>query len=103
MQPEKDPVIPDDLESPSFREAWSDWLAFRKEIKKPAGPTAQKRLLIQCQKMGLDKAIASIDQSIRNNWQGLFEPRDYKPPKKINPDVEEVIRAMQEEAQGDLF
>lgn len=92
-------VIPGALDRPEFREAWSDWLAFRAEIKEPCGPVAQKRQLNQLAAMGWHKAIAAIDQSIRRNWQGLFEPQDYRPPAEISADVLRIVR----EVQGDLF
>lgn len=92
-------VIPTELDRAEFREAWSDWLAFRAEIKEPCGPIAQKRQLRQLADMGWHKAIAAIDQSIRRNWQGLFEPQGYVPPADISPDVMRIVR----EVQGDLF
>ncbi len=92
-------VLPTCLDVPQFREAWSDWLAFRAEIKQPCGPVAQKRQLAVLQNMGWHKACAAIEQSILRNWVGLFEPKDYEPPKEISPEVMRIVK----EVQGDLF
>jgi hypothetical protein len=61
--------------SEAFSKAWQSWIDYRKELKKPlkdATVTAQWKEFV---KWGEEKSIASIEQSIKNGWQGLFEPR----------------------------
>jgi hypothetical protein len=61
--------------SEAFSKAWQSWLDYRKELKKPlkdATVTAQWKEFV---KWGEEKSIASIEQSIKQGWQGLFEPK----------------------------
>lgn len=61
--------------SEAFSKAWQSWIDYRKELKKPlkdATVTAQWK---EFTKWGEAKSIASIEQSIKNGWQGLFEPK----------------------------
>ena len=43
---------------------------------------AHRLLSLLVEKMGIDKAIASLEQSTTRGWKGVFEPKDYKAPKK---------------------
>jgi hypothetical protein len=61
--------------SEAFSKAWQSWIDYRKELKKPlkdATVTAQWKEFVA---WGEAKSIASIEQSIKNGWQGLFEPK----------------------------
>lgn len=58
--------------SAAWAEAWSDWIAFRKEIKKPLTPTSVKKQAKFLHAMAEEDAIACLEQSMRNGWQGLF-------------------------------
>lgn len=61
--------------SEAFSNAWQSWIDYRKELKKPlkdATVTAQWKEFVA---WGEEKSIASIQQSIKNGWQGLFEPK----------------------------
>lgn len=46
----------------------------RKEIRKPLKPTGRKALYVQLQRMGESVAVAAMQTSIANGWQGVFEP-----------------------------
>lgn len=63
-------VLPEWLD----KEAWAEWVAFRKEIKKKFTP-----LMIKQQLKMLEQHKAAhteiIRTSIRNGWQGLFAPK----------------------------
>lgn len=61
-----------DLNNENFIKVWDEWLGFRKEIKKPLTISAQKKQLKFLSENKSD-AIEIIEQSIRNQWQGLFE------------------------------
>ena len=65
-----------------FKEAWDGWLEVRKKLKTPNTDRALKLALNILEKMGIDKAIASLEQSTTRGWKGVFEPKDYKAPKK---------------------
>jgi hypothetical protein len=68
--------IPAELDSPEFRTAWDGWLKDRRDrgLKKltPRGESGQLRKLTP---LGGVKAIACIEESIANGWQGLFPER----------------------------
>ncbi|HUS88160.1 MAG TPA: hypothetical protein VMW91_02125 [Desulfosporosinus sp.] len=65
-------TIPDTLDTPEFLKVWSDWQMFRKEIKRAIAPSTAKRQLKKLETLGLSDAIATIELSIENGWQGLF-------------------------------
>ena len=58
------------------RSAWEDYLAFRKSIKKPfkteRGERTQMSRLLELAKHDHDQQQRIVDQSIDNEWQGLF-------------------------------
>lgn len=57
----------------ALNNSWNEWLQFRKEIKKKMTPsTAKKQIAFLGGRAG-PEAIAIINQSITNGWQGLFE------------------------------
>ncbi len=60
--------------SEAFSKAWQSWIDYRKELKKPLKDATVKAQWREFAKWGEAKAIASIEQSIKNGWQGLFEP-----------------------------
>jgi len=68
--------FPTGIDTSTFRATWSDWLAYRRERKLPAyKPTSLKTQLATLAEWGHDAAIASIRESIRQQWQGLFPPK----------------------------
>lgn len=62
------------FESEEFHKAWNSWIDYRKEIKKKLTRATVERVFQEMKKWGEAKAIISIDTSIKNGWQGLFEP-----------------------------
>jgi hypothetical protein len=64
------------FESEAFAAAWVEWKKFRSEIRKGLKPTTVKKQLAFLARLGEEKAIKSMGTSIRNGWQGLFEPED---------------------------
>ena len=69
-------TLPAELETETFRAAWADWLAYRRECKvSPYKPRALAAQLAMLAEWGHDVAIESIRQSIRQQWRGLFEPK----------------------------
>lgn len=74
---EEDKVcFPDNLNCGVFKEKWNEWISYRKERKLPKLTSATARKQIDMLSgFGLTRAIASIEASITNGWQGLFEPK----------------------------
>ena len=75
-----DPPIPHEFDTREFRAAWNSWILYRCEKKKPVSKRAaaqQFSTLLGWWTAGfrIGDLIASIEQSIANDWQGLFEPR----------------------------
>ena len=68
--------IPASLDSPDFREAWADYQAHRREIRKPLKPTGLKSCLKTPGGDGNRPVCRALRLSIANGWQGVFEPKD---------------------------
>jgi hypothetical protein len=68
--------VPESLNTPGFLAAWADWIAYRAERRlsayKPKGLAAQYAKLAE---WGSVAAADAIRESIRNQWQGIFEPK----------------------------
>ena len=71
----EDQAYPRPLDTDAFRAAWQTWTLHRIEIGKPMTPLAAAKTLAKCESLGPARAIAAIDHSIANGWQGLFEPQ----------------------------
>lgn len=59
----------------AFCLAWDEWLQYRKEGKHKMTPITEKKQLAMLSKYTESQAIEIINTSIRNGWQGLFEPQ----------------------------
>jgi hypothetical protein len=69
-------VIPEALATDAFRASWDAYLAYRREMRfKSLKPQSQVTLLNEMAAWGEKTAIEAINTSIRNGWQGVFEPR----------------------------
>ena len=66
------------------QEAIEDWIAYRKEIKKPLKPMSIKGVTKKLLKHPYEVQEAMVEQSITNGWQGLFEVKNatQKPVEK---------------------
>lgn len=69
-------VLPPQLETATFREAWQNWQQHRREIKKPLKPTQIAQQLRDFSAVGVERAITQMNTSVRNGWQGLFEEKE---------------------------
>jgi hypothetical protein len=90
-------TVPDVLNTPAFLEAWENWLAYRRERKTKTTDRTKSAQLATLAAVGETSAIAAIEKSIRNGWQGLF-PESNPPndatsakPKRINPFTQQPI------------
>lgn len=66
------------------QEAWDRWVAFRKAIRKPIKTVSEQAMKIKLGRYGTDQA-AVVDQSIANQWQGLFDLKKEKPAPGEKP------------------
>jgi len=67
-------VIPQELDSPEFLEAWLYWVAFRTEKRRKLVSSSAAKQLKTLAKMGPARAIMAIDNSIEQGYTGLYEP-----------------------------
>lgn len=67
--------IPLKLQTEEFKAKWQEWLIHRKQIRKTMTPASIQRQFKQFEEWGVDLSIKSINESIRNGWTGLFEPK----------------------------
>ena len=68
------PSFPAELQTEEFRVTWTLWEEHREEIRKPLTPKAIDQTLKKCAKWGQDRAIAAIEHTVANGWQGIREP-----------------------------
>lgn len=80
--------IPANIDTPAMRAALENWWQYLKEKKKAPSPSTVKAQLAKLAKMGETAAIQSIQQSIENGWQGLFEPKKGNAYGKPNNDYD---------------
>lgn len=77
------------LDCDEFLNTWGEFVQFRKELRKPLTETGGKRLLKKLSQHSTPDAIAMLEQSIENGWQGVF---DVKGPARDNGKAAGVIR-----------
>ena len=61
--------------SEAFLSAWKSWVVYRKQLKKSLTDSSVQAQCKEFVLWGEAKSIASIEQSIKQGWQGLFEPK----------------------------
>lgn len=71
--------IPASLDTPDFRAAWDEWLAYRRERKlgKPTGMTIKATYRRFEADMGPERAAAAIRHSIEKGWHSINEPKEF--------------------------
>ena len=68
--------IPSKLQTPEFEATWSEWLDFRSKLGKTKNlPALFSKQLKWLSQFTPQTASEIINSSIRNGYQGLFEPR----------------------------
>jgi hypothetical protein len=83
-------VIPNGINA----EAWNEFVDYRKEKKKKISPAAAKKLFATLLNYSQDEQQLIIDQSIANDWQGLFALKgDKNENSKRTDNRAEVSRA----------
>jgi hypothetical protein len=60
-------------------DAWNRWVAYRSAIKKPFKEISLHPAALKLAKYGADQAEV-VDQSISNQWQGLFDLKKKRDP-----------------------
>ena len=69
-------IFPANLDVPAFRQAWAEWFAYRRERNLASWkPRTIAAKLEQLADWGPTRAVEAIRTSIREGWQGIFEPK----------------------------
>jgi hypothetical protein len=88
------PPIPASLDTEAFQAAWSAWLDFRRKDKRvPVTARAAKMQFKDLEAAGPILAVAAIEQSIANDWQGVF-------PNKLSKETKLSLTSKQVETFG---
>lgn len=66
--------LPSSLDTPTFREALSDWVAHRREKRAPLTERSFNMQMRECEAAGVHRSLEAIRHSIKNGYQGLFFP-----------------------------
>lgn len=77
--PQTMPDIPAELDTPDFKAAWATWLTWRQQehhAHARVGPQAARMALKTLAALGPAGAIAAIENSIGNGYQGIVPPRN---------------------------
>ncbi len=78
--------IPEGLMTPGFQSAWGRWIEYRSAINHPYKVRhSEEGQLLWCLKKGPDRATACIEESIRQGWQGVFDPDDKRATNAPKP------------------
>lgn len=67
--------IPAELDTPSFRAAWDEYVTHRKQKRSSLTPVAAKKQLAKMVPWGPDRAVAAIHHSLAQGYTGIFEER----------------------------
>ena len=65
--------IPDKLNTPEFLAAWEEWQLYRKQRRKTLTDVSIKKQLEFLASIGVQDAVTSINESIKNGYTGLFK------------------------------
>jgi hypothetical protein len=69
---ENEVEIPDKLNTPEFLAAWEEWQTYRKQKRQKLTDVSIKKQIEFLASIGVQDAIISINESIRNGYAGLF-------------------------------
>lgn len=67
--------LPGVLDTPEFRDAWREWIAYRREEKCSVKSRCLNAQVKALARHGPVVAVEMILQSIANGWKGLFPPK----------------------------
>lgn len=68
----EDILIPDCLDCETFRVAWAEWIAYRRERRISVRERTLVSQLVALTEIGPSQAADCLRLSIRNGWQGMF-------------------------------
>lgn len=73
--------LPAVLDLPAVRSALVAYQTSRRELRRPAlGAVGMSRLVAKLAGWGPARAVAALEHSVANGWQGVFEPKEGEGP-----------------------
>lgn len=96
-------LIPEHLRTVEFKTALAKWYAYKRERREAYKPIGASGCIQKLARMGtVDMVIAAIENSIGNNWQGIFPPRadNGSNGRSIPPHVQ--LRAVEEQINSHI-
>lgn len=89
--------VPDKLRASPFPDAWRRWLTFRREEHKARAKVTQSAgdaQLSEFAEWGVARAVAAIEHTIKNQWQGIREPEAPRNGKSVHDGktTQEILR-----------
>jgi hypothetical protein len=75
------------LNTSEFQTHWARWKKYRAEIRHRLTPSTEAAQLKQLAAWGAAKAIAAIERSITQGWQGLFNPEEHHDSQRRDKDA----------------
>jgi len=78
------PPIPAELDKDPFRQAWSQWVAYRRERRSSLTPRTAAMQLKKLARHPPEIAARMIEQSIEHGWMGLFEIKEERNGKPFS-------------------
>jgi len=70
---ENEVKIPDKLNTPEFLQAWEEWQTYRKQRRQTLTVASIKKQIEFLASIGVQDAVISINESIKNGYTGLFK------------------------------
>ena len=79
-------LLPDHLQCSDVDVKWKEWEEFRRKKGKPISEAAARKQMQMLSLLSREEAIAAIDNSIANDYQGLFPPKTKNRPPAAGKD-----------------
>ena len=99
-------TFPQNLSTPEFRKAWSEYLDWRAEMGKAyrwkKAENTKKRWLKKLSEWGHNEAISALEHCMINEYSGLF-PAPYKSKKLTEQTAEEPAKSQPDERWRDML
>jgi hypothetical protein len=94
--------LPEVLNTERFKEAWCRWKLWHSESALMLPPSTEDAQLRKLADWGEDKAVRAIENSLGNNWRGLFDP-DQKAGASFRNENSNIIRSFNASVETERF
>lgn len=94
--------LPAGFDSQEFRAQWLEFLAYRKEMKKPLRSKSSESMIWKAMEQhGLERSLAAVRKTIAMGWQGIFFEDAGKPLPAASGALHRAARASREHVESD--